>query len=353
MNKINLLVGAYYCTNNTCAQIDEIFKYINEDGSIIQDELNELQIEYLKLEIDKYKHSFEELEEHKKNQTKEEFYKIFDNMIECFYNEFNLSNCEKPNITIVEKFPHPFEDRNYKAMTFSELHEKQFNVPKGIYLLEKYTIHGISEIMIAHEIMHYVLNNLTKTDELLNQEPFLSEGIVDFTSQYLLLKYNIIDEICLKNWIEFGRANCTVDYIGNLYFREAKQILLIAKKCGMSEIKKLIKQGMRILSNMDMRDYCFKDNIVIEDKVLNKLVSLYDIALSEFVLSVDELCLFKHLLDQTDGVIMENIFLSSIEQEKIPLILNSLQKKGLLYILDNKVFNTNFKIFSTIKIRLV
>lgn len=352
MNKTNLLVGAYYCEENTFAQIDEIFKYISETGDIIKEGLNELQINYLNLEIAKFEKSFNSLEKSKKIKTKEDFYKIFDNMIECFYSEFNLSNCEKPKITIVEKFPHPFEDKNYKAMTFSALHEKKFGVPKGIYLLEKYTVHGISEIMIAHEIMHYVLNNLTKPEELLNQEPFLSEGIVDFTSQYLLLKYNIIDTVCLKNWIEFGRANCTDDYIGSLYFREAKQILLIAKKRGMAEIKKLINFGMKELASLNMKEYYYGTCEAYEDKVLNRLISIYDTALTEFSLTVEEFNLFNQLLASFNGVEIEKISLDLMEKEEKLKNLKSLQQKGLLYILDNKVFNTNISLLRTIKVRL-
>lgn len=351
LTKNELLTGAYYSADFRCAQIDEIFKYIDDDGYILGENLNDIQSSFVLSEIDKYTESFNKLSAKNKKISNKKFYEIFDNIIDLFYKEFNVKNYKKPKITIVEKFPHPFEDRNYKAMTFNKTHEQQFNVPEGIYLLKKYTIHGISEIMIAHEIMHYIESYMTPINEQLKQCPFLVEGIVDFMSLYLLQKYNIIDGICIKNWLSFGRGNCSKDYIGSLYFKQAKQILLIAKTCGIEEVKRLIMGGDRLLSNIDLSKYCDKDYKIAKDKTLQKIVSYYDLIYTNFVLTAEELYVFESTLGLVDGEEIKKLDLN-INKQKSKKILESLQKYGLVYILDDMVYNTNKTTLKTIKVSL-
>lgn len=351
MNKYELLMGAYYCNELRFAQIDEIFKYILEDGKI-SDELSAMRKKFLSEEIKKCEDAYNLLTSEQKNCNKEIFDKIFNNMINCFYQEFNIINYKKPNITIVSRFPYPFEDRNYKAMTFSKLHEKQYNVPEGIYLMDKYAKHGIAEIMMAHEIMHYILNYFTPQEFLLKQESFLSEGLVDFISLYLLLKYNILDEICIKNWISFGRVNCTYDYIGSLYSNESKQILLIAKRAGINGLLNLVVNGIGNLVNIDLKEYTDLFNIKQEDEVLNKLISFFDNAMTNVNINVNEFYLYKKLLGVKDGIKIEKLNKSIKNIDSIKKELMNLQKKGFIYILDDVVYNTNFSIFNTIKVTL-
>ena len=44
LDKTKLLVGAYYLENPKFAQIDEIFKYIDDDGKIITKDLDNIQM---------------------------------------------------------------------------------------------------------------------------------------------------------------------------------------------------------------------------------------------------------------------------------------------------------------------
>ena len=351
--KKDLLLGAYYSNNFKCAQIDEIFNYISDDGSLVCDKLNNIQKNFVKSEINEYKKSFENNVSSKvKNLTEKDFYQIFDKMIDLFHKEFNIKNYKKPNIQIVDNFPHPFEDRNYKAMTFNKTHEKTFNVPEGIYLLKKYMVHGITEIMIAHEIMHYVESYFTPQAEQLKQCPFLVEGAVDFMSVYLLLKYKIVDDVCIRNWILFGRGNCSKEFIGSLYFKQAKQMMFLAKKHGIKYLKKIIIKGDRFISQIDLSDSVHLGYKKITDKILKKVVSFYDLVLTSIVITVDEKFLFDYTLGLTDGKDIEKITIKGYDKEKIKEILLSLQKGGFVYILDNKVFNTNFKEFATLKISI-
>jgi len=349
LKKEDLLIGAYYSNLNRCSQIDEIFKYIDDKGEILTDNLNDIQIDFLKEEIANFKTSFLKL----KYRTLDEndFYRIFDKMIECFYKEFNIKHYKKPKITIVDKFPHPFEDRNYKAMTFNKTHEKQFKIAEGIYILKKYAIHGISEIMIAHEIMHYIQSYFTPENEQLKQCPFLVEGIVDFFSLYLLMKHKIIDDICIKNWLSFGRGNCSEDYIGSLYFKQSKQICLIAKTAGANKVKNLVKSGDKCLSKLDLNEFCNLPTKFSKDKTMQKLLSFYDLVFSNFVLTSEEFCLFKSTLNLFEGKNSSKLK-TIFPKKQLTTLLNSLQKKGLVYLLDDIVYNTNSSVLKTIKISL-
>ena len=312
---------------------------------------NNIQKEFVKCEVEEYKSSFENnVSSNVKNLTEQDFYQIFDKMIDLFYKDFGVRDYKKPNIQIVDAFPHPFEDRNYKAMTFNKTHEKTFNVPEGIYLLKKYTVHGITEIMIAHEIMHYIESYFTPQEEQLKQCPFLVEGVVDFMSIYLILKHKIVDDICIKNWLLFGRGNCSKDFIGSLYFKQAKQILFLSKKYGINYIKQIVMNGDKFLSQLDLGDAALIGYKKIKNKTLKKLISFYDLVFTCVVISAEEKFLFDKTLGTINGKDVQKVNIKGFEKERIKEILSSLQKNGLIYILDDKMYNTNLKTFATLKV---
>ncbi len=339
MNKSNLLEGAYYIDEPLFAQIDEVFNYINEDGSINTVELNNNQISFIKDLCSDFEKKYLE---HSNDKTN-----VMDNinkLLDCFYAEFNLNNHLKPNITIVDKFPEPFSDRNYKAMNFNDEQSKKFNVPKGIYILKKFAIHGICEIMIAHEVMHYIMGEFTPIEQQTEQCPFYEEGIADFMGLYLLLKYNIVDSICVRNWLLFGRGLCTEEYIGNLYFKENKQIQYIARKYGTNYIKALISKGISEIQNVKFSNISAKlyDN---SDEILNKLLAAYDYIFSCFTIYLDEYYVYKETLNK-------KIKLDELNIANIDVIdaAKRLEKKGLIYILDDTLYNPNKCVLDGIKI---
>ena len=355
LNKAELLIGAYYLENPKFAQIDEIFMYIDDDGKIITKDLDNIQIDFLENQISLMQESYLKLRERHSmvlNMEIKDFYQSFEKMIDCFYNEFDLKNREKPSIKIVKKFPHPFENVNFKAMTFNEFQAKEHNCEKGIYLLEKYLAHGISEIMIAHELMHFIIGIMTSNNEQISTAPFIEEGIVDILGLYFLLKYNFIDKICIRNWIAFGRANCEKKYIGSIYFREAKQLLWIIKTCGIEKAKELARAGQENISKIDMKEYFNKKINIGHDETLNQFISIYDYAFTNFNLNIKEFYIFYKLLNLNEGIELSNLFFNNINKLELNDIINSLVSKGLMYIYGSKLFNPNKAIFNTIKITL-
>ena len=355
LDKTKLLVGAYYLENPKFAQIDEIFKYIDDDGKIITKDLDNIQIDFLENQTSLMRKSYFKLRENQSmfvNMKIEDFYQLFEKMINCYYNEFDLKDCEKPNIKIVKEFPHPFEKVNFKAMTFNEFQAKEHNCEKGIYLLEKYLAHGISEIMIAHELMHFIIGIMTPNKKQISTAPFMEEGIVDILGLYFLFKYNLINKTCIQNWISFGRANCEKEYIGSIYFREAKQLLWIIKTCGIEKAKELARAGQENISKIDMKEYFNKKTNIEYDETLNQFISIYDYAFINFNLNVKEFYLFSKLLDLNNGIELSNLFLNNINKLELDDIINSLVSKGLMYIYGEKLFNPNKAILDTIKITL-
>ena len=94
LEKTKLLIGAYYLKKPIFAQIDELFQYIQDDGTITKENLTPIQIQFLEEQITKMKESYLQLEKEKPNvvhMTQEEFYQVFQNMIDRFYEEFNLT----------------------------------------------------------------------------------------------------------------------------------------------------------------------------------------------------------------------------------------------------------------------
>lgn len=342
MKKNNLLEGAYYSKEPLFAQIDEIMKYFDEDGNIIADELNVYQVDFLNKLKEEFAANYKLQNETNTINIKENINKLVDN----FYKEFGLENTIKPNITIVDKFPEPFSDRNYKAMNFNEEQSKKFNVPKGIYILKKFAIHGICEIMLAHEVMHYIIGEFTKVEEQLEQCPFYEEGTVDFMGLYLLLKYKIVDEICVRNWLLFGRGLCTSEYIGSLYFNENKQIQYIAREYGINYIKDIIKKGTNEIRNI--RFFNIESNKYDgNDEILNKLLKMYDYVFSCFSLKFDEYYLYTKTINSK--INLNEIIIDDLN---IIEVAKRLEKKGLIYILDDTLYNPNNCILDGIKIVL-
>lgn len=342
MNKNQLLEGAYYLEDPMFAQIDEIFQFINEDGSINTQKLNNIQIKFLNNLCEEFAQKYEENSKKSAINVKENI----DKLLSCFYDEFGLNNKTKPNITIVDKFPEPFGDRNYKAMNFNDEQSKKFNVPKGIYILKKFAIHGICEIMIAHEVMHYIIAEFTPIEEQMEQCPFYEEGIADFMGLYLLLKYNIIDYVCIKNWLIFGRGLCTEEYIGNLYFKENKQIQYIARLYGINYIKDLIAKNILAIRNTKFSNinYPQYDNL---DPVLNKLLQIYDYVFSCFNVRLDEYYVYRATLNKK--IKLNELYIDDVDTLDAS---KRLQKKGLVYILEDTLYNPNNCILDGIKIVL-
>ena len=356
LEKTKLLIGAYYLKNPIFAQIDEIFEYIDENGNLIKENLDAIQIEFLEKQIKIMKDMYLSLCKENGHLTEMEhndFYNIFNKMIKYFYEEFNLQNCETPYIQIVKQFPHPFEKANFKAMNFNEHQAKTYNCQKGIYLLEKYTAHGISEIMLAHELMHYVIGELTPKNEQTSTAPFFEEAIVDIFGLYFLFKYNFISTTCIRNWLSFGRGNCEENYIGSLYFKEAKQMLWILKTSGMDELKKLANEGQGALSKLDMQKYIDKKiNLHEADEKISEFISYYDYVFTNFNLNIKEYYVFSNLLNIEDGKKIDKLELPDFTNEELQEIIKRLVKKGLMYIYGDKVYNPNKAIPSTIKITL-
>lgn len=342
MNKNNLLEGAYYVKEPLFAQIDEIMKYFDENGNVLRDGLSIHQIDFLNKLKEEFENTYKLKNENNVINIKENINKLVDS----FYKEFGIENKTKPNITIVDKFPEPFSDRNYKAMNFNEEQSKKFNVTKGIYILEKFAIHGICEIMIAHEVMHYIIGEFTPLEEQLEQCPFYEEGIVDFMGLYLLLKYKIVDEICVRNWLLFGRGLCTVDYIGSLYFNENKQIQYIAREYGINYIESVIRKGTNEIKNM--RFFNINSNKYDgNDEILNKLLKMYDYVFSCFILTVDEYYLYTNTINS-------KVKIDELKTDNMDVIevAKRLEKKGLVYILNDILYNPNNCILDGIKIIL-
>ena len=342
MDKNKLLEGAYYIDEPIFAQIDEIFNYINEDGTIKKESLNSFQIEYLERLCNEFEKKYIEHSLISNVSVKDNI----DKLVNCFYNEFGLNNGSKPKISIVDKFPEPFSDRNYKAMNFNDEQSKKFNVPKGIYILKKFAIHGICEIMIAHEIMHYIIGEYTPIEQQMEQCPFYEEGTVDFMGLYLLLKYNIVDSICIRNWLLFGRGLCTPDFIGNLYFKENKQIQYIARNYGVDYIKSLILKGTGVIRSTNFSNIK-ADLYNGQDQVLNQLLKIYDYVFACFSIYLDEFCVYKETLNKK--VKLDEISLNDIN---VYDAARRLEKKGLVYILDDTLYNPNNCVFDGIKVVL-
>ena len=352
--KTKILMGAYYRNNPVIAQIDEIMNYVNEDGSIKKETLNDFQETFIQEQLEACYKGYTYLQENKPeilSMTPNDFNKTFDKMIEVFAEEFHIQNYEKPNITIVKQFPHPFEKFEYKAMNFNEQQSIKFNVPKGVYLLEKYAIHGIAEIMIAHEIMHFIVGELTPLHEQLDQCPFHEEGIVDFMSLYLLLKYHFIDDSCVQNHLIFGRANCGEEYIGSLYFKESKQIAWLAKTQGIEGVKEKVRSGQTGLAELSVYENSTLPK-TIEDETLNKLLSYYDFALTNFTVDTEMYYAFKNNLDIKNGKKIEELDFKKTLKEEKRKVIEKLQKNGLMYIVDDLFYNPNKQEINTMKVRL-
>ena len=355
LEKIKLLMGAYYVKNPVVAQIDEIFKYITDDGKVISSELDKIQEKFIEEQIEYFRKGYNYLSNTRKdiiNMTSEDFNKVFDDMIVKFAEEFHIKNYIKPKIMIMKKFPYPFEDCDYKAMNFTTVQAEKFNIPKGIYLLEKYAIHGISEIMIAHEIMHFIVGEMTKENEQLNQAPFHEEGIVDFMSLYLLMKYHIVEDSCILNHLIFGRGNCNENYVGNIYFKESKQILWIARNNGIEKVKDIIKTGQKGLANLSLLNYqrVEKNN---KDEVLDKLISYYDFVFTNFSVDTNMYYIYNENLDIDDGKSLEDLNIPQNLSEEPQNVIARLEKIGLMYVLDGKIYNPNAKSIDTMKVRLL
>ena len=108
----------------------------------------------------------------------------------------------------------------------------------------------------------------------------------------------------------------------------------------------------KIFPNLSLLSYqgVEKNN---KDEVLDKLISYYDFVFTNFSVDTNMYYIYNENLDIDDGKSLEDLNIPQNLSEEPQNVIVRLEKIGLMYVLDGKIYNPNAKSIDTMKVRLV
>lgn len=243
---------------------------------------------------------------------------------------------------IVDALPSPFDNRPWKAMcvdhclgSFSELDE-------GIYFKKEFLARGMLEVMLAHEIVHYIISSFSHA----HPQPYtslLEEGACDFLSYYILLSSRPELEGAIRVNMLQNRFGATKKTIGRArYYQLSKAIFAHALKNGVSGVLDLLKQGRGEWSLEGSQPL----EISTSDKALLTLASIYFELDSSVVLPIDEYAILALTAEREKASVLEIATTLGVSCDIIISKVEKMQGEGLLAIEGDTVFNYNKKILN-------
>lgn len=353
--KQKLQISSYFINNPKFAEYKTFFNYLDDDGSINNAFIlaEPWRKKVFESEINKLMNNYETI---KNNiliyKDDNDIIKQYELILNCFVEVFNIKGDITPKLYIVDKLPEPFSDKTWSAMSVDLEDEKIFNIPWGIYFVKNTITHGYFEILLAHELMHWIITYFSVNQKHIPFAPWIEEGIADFVGAYVLLKCDAVSKQSIVNFFACNRACCKLDDMKYSYWNACKQVMRIATTHGLEEILSIVTHGREYIAKIDLSKYKFTagNSINFKDKYFADLYSVLLECQNYFTLNIDEYSVFE---SSFDGITSEKISETLLmNKNNINNILKLLEKKNLLNSIDGKFFNTNKSVNEYIKFSL-
>lgn len=239
---------------------------------------------------------------------------------------------ERPPIYYVDKFPEPYSLMDWTAFAPDAEDERMYGIKKGIYFLKSELVPVYSQILLAHEMIHYYLGK--EGAEFLGRG--LEEGIADFLSLHL---------VCMKMYgkdttyaqIENVKLSSSLGNYGKLYYDYFKITYFIYEVYGFSEIinlvrggRKKIKEAEREIANLEYFEIGAINNEKIDE------IGIFIRTFSEY-LKLSPLAYFvlKKMgkAPMSFNVLKENL---GLDESSMHSVINELQNEVYFILTDGK-----------------
>ena len=363
MNKIRGLQGAIY---HTQCEFGDIYSFISviepffEGGEFKQEEVlarvNELinslrnignkkigQRKALSLlvlnDLEKVKNVLEntEIEDPLKN-----IYSVYD-MYQKKLSELGI-DLELAKLYVVDKFPKPFDRKEWVAFNADKADEELYGVPHGIYIRNNGVIPYYIFHLLPHELIHVAIG--LKNPYLLASG--LEEGICDIVG-VLYLNMGVLNKEIYKNFIINHRFKYGDEWIDQRYLDTFRQGIYIYKHFGLKGMVELIKGGREKIKQVEK--HCLKGEFKkinlskgewVEE--LTEIIDYFSVYPTGLLVSP----LAKYIAERIEkGEKIKNIIRKlNLKQDEGEKAIKELQDRLSIILLDNeKIAYSNIPIF--------
>lgn len=158
---------------------------------------------------------------------------------------------ELVKLYVVDKFPKPFDRKEWAAFNADKADEEKYGVPHGIYFKKNSVIPYYTFHLLSHELTHVAIG--LKNPYLLANG--LEEGICDVVG-ILYLNIGILDKKICKNLIINHRFKYGDEWIDQIYLDTFRQGIYIYQHFGLKGMAELIKEGREKIKQVEK--YCLK-----------------------------------------------------------------------------------------------
>jgi hypothetical protein len=134
-------------------------------------------------------------------------------------------------LSIVEKYPHPYEKATAAAWSLSEFESKLLGMPEGVYLRRDQIFPVSAECILGHEYGHAMILDMP------NYVPWFDEGLADVLGYaYYSSRFGRVED--LRTWFNY-RAE--IKQYGRWYEEYDRLVAALVLACGMEGVKAFVR----------------------------------------------------------------------------------------------------------------
>lgn len=269
----------------------------------------------------------------------DEAIKRYNALYDAVCNVLGLAEPPKPlPFFLVDKFPEPFADRPWKAMCVDPALGTHGAVPCGIYYKPQYLCNGMFEIMVSHEIVHYLISHYS-VGESRKYTSLAEEGVCEILAAYALLTVQPDAEHAIRSHLLHNRAGAIGAHtIRRNYYNAANHIFDYVCQNGLPALLAALAHGRIAFEDEDLSNIAYPSPQI---GVLGKLQAMYSLAERMLVLPATAYLLFAESATVGEceaSTLAENC---NIPLDVVTETLAKLQADGLLSVHQGVVYNHN------------
>lgn len=134
-------------------------------------------------------------------------------------------------LSIVDRYPHPYEKATAAAWSLSEFESQLLGMPEGVYLRRDQIFPVSAECILGHEYGHAVILDMP------NYVPWFDEGLADHLGYaYYSSRFGKVED--LRTWFNY-RAE--IKQYGRWYEEYDRLVAALLLACGMEGVKTLVR----------------------------------------------------------------------------------------------------------------
>lgn len=145
--------------------------------------------------------------------------------------ELDAKAPEPLRLSIVDRYPHPYEKAKATAWSLSKFESELLGMPQGVYMRRDQIFPVSAECILGHEYGHAVILDMP------NYVPWLDEGLADILGYaYYASRFGEVGD--LRAWFNFRSE---MKEYGRWYAEYDRLAAALVLSCGMEPVKALVR----------------------------------------------------------------------------------------------------------------